>query len=303
VRIRRIHGKEKRDMSYLERYLQGEHEQVWDELIGLGAAVFQEPLYEEAVAVVQEVMRRVRLNIEQLVPRLANSGFVFGYDYRLQWTLRRSRAGVNWPEYLREMRRVREQSPVFLPPSIRDESRTEAQIPGLESPDDDLLDDSSSTDMRAHIRELDRIAGPLPLSLRGWYEWVGAVNLFGYHPGWVSYVALSHHLMAYCDPLQVCALDDARMAELLFSHRLQRLAWFEFAVDPYVKNFTSGSSTPYAIDIRGAGIDGVVVGFPPMTFVQYLRKCFRWAGFPGMAEWPTTPTEDLAHLTQGLLPF
>jgi len=37
-------------MSYLERYLAGEHEQVWAELVALGPAVREEPVYSDALA-------------------------------------------------------------------------------------------------------------------------------------------------------------------------------------------------------------------------------------------------------------
>jgi hypothetical protein len=53
--------------SYLARYLDGEHEQVWAELVALGAAVRDEPLYSDAWAIACETMRRVRHNIELLV--------------------------------------------------------------------------------------------------------------------------------------------------------------------------------------------------------------------------------------------
>lgn len=44
----------------LDRYLHGECQPVWDELVGLGAAVREEPLYSDALAVARETMRRVR---------------------------------------------------------------------------------------------------------------------------------------------------------------------------------------------------------------------------------------------------
>jgi len=53
--------------TYLERYLNGEYEQVWSELIALGEQVRQEPIYSDAYAVAEEAMRRVRVNIELLV--------------------------------------------------------------------------------------------------------------------------------------------------------------------------------------------------------------------------------------------
>jgi hypothetical protein len=66
---------------YLERYLAGEYEQVWDELVALGASVREEPLYGDALAVAHETMRRVRFNIEALVPRLEALGYEFGYRW------------------------------------------------------------------------------------------------------------------------------------------------------------------------------------------------------------------------------
>ncbi len=65
-------------LSYFERYQGGEHERVWDELVQRGAEVFEEPLHLDAWAVAQETMRRVRHNIELLVPRLEQLGYRFG---------------------------------------------------------------------------------------------------------------------------------------------------------------------------------------------------------------------------------
>jgi hypothetical protein len=39
------------------------------------------------------------------------------------------------------------------------------------------------------------------------------------------------------------------------------------------------------------------------TFVEYLRTCFRWGGFPGLRSSAKPPREELAFLTQGLLPL
>ena len=64
--------------TYLERYLQGDHETVWKELIALGEQVRQEPVYSDAKAVANEIMRRVRANVELLVTRLQSLGYAFG---------------------------------------------------------------------------------------------------------------------------------------------------------------------------------------------------------------------------------
>ena len=65
-------------MNYLERYHNGEYEQVWSDLQALGPAVCQEPHYSLAREVAGETMRRVRRNCERIVSRLRFAGYVFG---------------------------------------------------------------------------------------------------------------------------------------------------------------------------------------------------------------------------------
>lgn len=48
--------------QFLERYLNGEYEQVWAELLELGAQIRDEPLYSDALAVARETMNRARKN-------------------------------------------------------------------------------------------------------------------------------------------------------------------------------------------------------------------------------------------------
>src|SRR5215207_5390741 len=65
-------------MNYLERYRNGEYEQVWNDLQALGPTVRHEPDYSQACEVASETMRRVRRNCERLVSRLRALGYVFG---------------------------------------------------------------------------------------------------------------------------------------------------------------------------------------------------------------------------------
>src|SRR6476661_4688879 len=65
-------------MNYLERYRNGEYEQVWDELKALGPAVREEPHYSQAREVAAETMRRVRRDCELIVARLHALGYIFG---------------------------------------------------------------------------------------------------------------------------------------------------------------------------------------------------------------------------------
>lgn len=74
-------------MNYLERYKNGEHEQVWKELQDLGSQVRNEPYYSDAKEVAAETMRRVRRNCERIVSRLQAMGYVFGTypDGKRRW--------------------------------------------------------------------------------------------------------------------------------------------------------------------------------------------------------------------------
>jgi hypothetical protein len=65
-------------MNYLERYRNGEYEQVWDDLKALGPAVREEPHYSQAREVAAETMRRVRRDCELIVARLHALGYIFG---------------------------------------------------------------------------------------------------------------------------------------------------------------------------------------------------------------------------------
>ena len=65
-------------MDFLQRYHNGEYEQVWNDLQNLGKRVCDEPLYTQAREVAAETMSRVRRNCERLVTNLRALGYVFG---------------------------------------------------------------------------------------------------------------------------------------------------------------------------------------------------------------------------------
>jgi hypothetical protein len=65
-------------MNYLERYQNGEYEQVWTELQELGAAVRQGPNYSLAMQVADQTMRRVRSNCERIIDYLRAINYTFG---------------------------------------------------------------------------------------------------------------------------------------------------------------------------------------------------------------------------------
>jgi len=292
--------------SYLDRYCAGEYEQVWDDLLALGPMVFDAPLYDDAAAVVGETMRRVRFNIEHLISRLKDMGYIFGYDHRVQQLLLNPGQDRTWRDYLELREWASHQPPVFLPGPFHDEVRSEIRALGLGSVEDDVLYGIDAIpDQKGNIQRLDQNIGPIPLSIRGWYEHVGAVNLYGHYAGWLNYVHSPNYLMEQCDPLQAAVLDSALVDKFTQDQQLWPVRQFEFAPDTYFKDRRSGGSTPYTISWNEAGIDGRLLSWPDpqMTFVKYLRLSFQWAGFPGMADWAEVPEDDLAMLKQGLLLF
>ncbi len=56
--------------GWFERYQQGFHQEVYDELLAMQELVFEKPVYQEALLVARAMMSRVRSNIALLIPRL-----------------------------------------------------------------------------------------------------------------------------------------------------------------------------------------------------------------------------------------
>ncbi len=62
---------------FLSRYLGGEHERVWAELVALGPRVREEPVASDARAVARETMRRAKENVGRIIARLGHIGYRF----------------------------------------------------------------------------------------------------------------------------------------------------------------------------------------------------------------------------------
>lgn len=274
------------ERTYLERYLAGEYEQVWDELCGLGAAVRTQPLQQDAHAVARETMRRVRHNIEVLVPRLEAAGYQFGYGWA---------RGHEFPSGPPD--------PVFAPPP-----------PNV-----------------AHLlAELEVRTGVLPLSLRAYHEVVGAVNFVGEPPsGWRDWRALPDGLDAlYVYPLagtledvyawedeygglteeEWClpGPDEEDTCDARAYAALPHDCWLvPIAPDEWQKYDISGCGA-YEIAVPNRAADArLLTERHRTTFVNYLRICMRWAGFPKLEQLAgeAAVISGLSALTDGLLPF
>ena len=313
-------------MTYVERYTKGEHEQVWDDLLALGAAVREKQVYPDALAVARETMRRVRQNIEVLINRLVQIGFIFGYDHRIQPSFGEQHPAEDRRTYLEMLSWAREQPPVFLSAKQREEERAERG----DIPDSFLLDESAILEggealseaedeielpaMASYIDEIEQFVGPVPGSIRAWYETVGGVNFYGYHAGWHQLFSsflpndmakkIKPTLMSHCDPLLVYPLNKAFMRQLHQEYVPGTRYTFEFAPDRFFKDYYSGGGgSPYSFYLPDARADAWLAD-PFDTFVRYLRtSILSWAGFTGMADWPTVPQDDLILLTEGLIAF
>jgi len=131
-----------------DRYLQGACQEVYDEMLVMHEHLYEPLIYEEALLVMRELMRRVRVNIERLITGLHHIGYQLG-------------KGGFWEEFSPEEH-------LAFSPIV--------QAPPLATPES--------------IARLEHLAGPLPLSLKCWYEEVGGVNLIG----------LFHHTNRETDP-------------------------------------------------------------------------------------------------------
>lgn len=275
-------GQQVQMASLLERYLAGDCLTVWAELTAIGAGVWEEPIYSDALAVARETMRRARYNIELLIERLGSLGYRFGYDW--------------WDADSLFMLEYDPPPPIFAPPSA---------------------------DVQRQLTELETRFGFLPLSLRAWYEEVGGVNFVGMYPvqdptdpdGFTCYVQFvesggrekgRQFTKASCahdlDPLLIYQLERVlqRSGPPMSTNNSFEL---ELAPDEWFKYGVSGSG-PYVIRIPNQTADAIVeYEWHDTTFVNYLRTCFRWAGFPGLECKSRRPESELAFLTRDLLPI
>jgi hypothetical protein len=169
--------------TYYERYINGEYEQVWNELIALGDRVREEPVYSDARAVATETMQRAKRNIEKLYARLQN----LGYEFLIEKPASTSNPLQGLSQQLKDDPLL---GNVFG-----------SMLSGLESLQS-LLSSMGSTaqpprtyhaymppepDIEQQIQAFELEIGKLPLSIRAWCEVVGSVDFLGDYPGLASY--------------------------------------------------------------------------------------------------------------------
>jgi hypothetical protein len=298
--------------TFLERYGDGDCVAVWDDLVALGEGVRHELYYADAVAVATETMRRARHNVELLIQRLADVGYRFippADEYvpdlneglnqlsKRIWTAQ----GSDMRPYLEAAaKRVKESLGPLAAKLAERKSAQAARVaetskkPPLKNP---AVFDPPGKQTAAWLKRLEKAAGgPLPISLRAWYEQVGGVSLMGSHD-----VLNPKDSQTAADPLVVSSLGD--LLEMVDDEGGDGEIGLWIAPDDLHKANVSGGD-PYTITIPNACADAEFeYEWHATTFVNYLRKAFEWGGFPGWERDKTPPLEAIAKLTEGLLPL
>ncbi|MBL7252704.1 hypothetical protein [Paractinoplanes lichenicola] len=221
-------------MTFLDRYLRGDHEQVWADLRELGP----EARTDDARAVAIETMRRVRRNVEAVRARLDAAGYAF-----------------------------QEPDQAHVPPT----------------PEAD-----------AELDVFEQQHGPLPLSLRAFYEIVGTVNFI---QSWDQLVQQRRREQSadpvpeilYAGEFDPLAVEAPVCAYAKWKSPFNRRAW-PLALDECHKaNYSGGEN--YAVLLPDAGADfriyGMISNEEDMFgdwFVDYLRETFRGGGFRGTVD-------------------
>ncbi len=244
-------------LPLLDRYLAGEHEQVWNELVTIGETALDDKQAPDALAVAYETMNRVARNVDTIADRLE------GMDYRFVYP--GSGGG------LFGLRKAQAHRP-HVPPGA---------------------------DVRSKIAELEGlVGGPIPLSLRAFFELVGEVNFNGNHD---SLAPVDSDVAA--DPLMVCSVDDAIAMIECEDRDEDEPCVIEFAPDALHKANISGGA-PYSIAVPAPAADASVDEPHEVSFVQYLRiAILRWGGFPGWETANRPLPQELDRLREGLIPF
>ncbi|MGO9262401.1 MAG: DUF6745 domain-containing protein [Bryobacteraceae bacterium] len=278
-------------VPYLDRYLAGEYQQVWADLIALGPAVREAPHAAGAQLVAQETMRRVAANVRTVVGRLHSIGYRFKTQGMwLDQFAGRAEQVLDLAETLGQGEsKVHHRLKQSVAQQRRERKPSDYEIrahvpPGPQTPE--------------HLRQLDELAGPVPLSLAAFYEIVGSVDLMGYHPAISPPDSRGYFLP---DPLVIFPLD----AMLLEYDELSEANYgrITLAPDAYHKADFSGGA-PYEMALPDARADGELLNERhKLFFVDYLRLVFRHGGFPGYEGIDRDVPAEIVMLGQGLQPF
>jgi hypothetical protein len=288
-------------LPHLERYLSGEHEKVWQDLRTLGPAVREDPHAADALAVAYETMRRVDANVRTVTARLREMGYAFKTEaMRTENWVDRAESAMTYASKLVQPSAATPHVQNIFTSMNEMVGKLAEQIARVRSTESDPTVRAHvppGRDARKQIARLEKTAGVLPLSLRVFYDVVGAVDWTGSHPG------LSPKNGMVCpDPLVVYGIEDAlQEARERINENAEGIC-ITIAPDDLHKADTSGGD-PYEIGLPDLGADAELLNERHrLPFVDYLRLCFRFGGFPGYEGMDSVPAE-IKTLCEDLLAF
>ncbi|MEV4753639.1 hypothetical protein AB0J86_00765 [Micromonospora sp. NPDC049559] len=252
-------------MKFLERYLRGEHEQVWADLRGLGPDVRDETYLADGRSVAEETMRRVRNNVEVLRTRLDNAGY-----------------------------RFKEPDRAHLPPP---------------------------PDIAVQLDKFERQHGPLPLSLRAFYQIVGTVTFIQSSEQFANWYDRDQRPepvtpVAYLGEYDPLVVEPLACAQAEWNTEHGKRSWFLAPDECHKANYSGGMN--YNVLLPEAGADfriyGMIINEESHFgdwFVGYLRETFRGGGFRGKVDvrddsvvGRLIPDLEITHrLAEGLQPI
>lgn len=248
--------------NFYDRYQRGSYQEVYDELLGMHEHIYDSLVYEEALSVMREIMKRVRLNIETLVSRLVNMRYQF-------------LKGGSW-----------------VNASVQDKIRKATDI------DNPAFRVATAKDVK-QVTVLEQLTGGVPLSLKCWLEEVGEVDFVGLF----QHEERGHG--PHLDPLYIYPIDT--LVQIVTSF-IENDGWQEepellLSPDCYHKYGYSGGPA-YTMLLPCRTLDAPFLNEPhDTTFVNYLRICMRWGGFPGLEQDNRLSQEKFDFLTKDLIPF
>ncbi len=279
--------------SLYQRYIQGDHEGIWEDLMLLGPHA-REPKYREDVyAVARETMLRAQHNIEILVEHLPNVGYKFGifpstFSISIEDTLICEGVPAQYHTAWKEYNRLVQAGHRHL--------SWEYGKPALFRPAQ-----SDASQLVEKLQQL--IQGPLPFSLQAWFETIQEVNFCGTQPS--SWVKLNPSVdmgepHVELDPLYVVGIQQI-LEQKRFLITDHGMVIYLAPEDMFKREIADSGG--YAVLLPDSSADFLFHHeWHRTTFVNYLRLCFRWAGLPGLV-YQSIPKETLKYLTCDLLPL
>ncbi len=309
-----------------ERYAQGESEAVWAEMVSLGDDVRGKATLKPARAVATETMRRARRNIELLVPRLVSIGYRF-FEPAAGPGLAGAAMAIGGPQggvmnLGDALRGLSARDIGALPPQVRN---TFAGLPGKlaamietlgqhnrASPQAAQAAQASAfvpapPDAAAELARLARGGLVLPLSLAAWMTEVGRVDLAGAH----SALCFTEEAAArgiYADPLSIIPMADDVGEEAgdweKGDDAFELFIGFTAADKAILGATDEQIDGGYTIAIPSRAADAALEGSAgDQAFVAYLRRAFRYGGFPGWADQAKRPEKELRLLIESSAPI